>query len=325
VASTDARGPLVAISQNFPAGAAWTTTGDSTAVRNVDSVYFQTTHPGSGTNGGSSRTLRSSFFGFDGSAYSALANAEIVGIEVRLTFGAMSASIVDSVVQLAKGTSPDMNGTAAERVGVNRATASTIASSEVRTYGGPTDLWGATWTAAEIRSSGFAVDFVTRNTSTSTTRIARIDQVAVTIYYRVVAIAGLAFTAADDIPVFAATAVVTGAALLSANDDRLAASSQPQTAAAFADADVQVGDDALAASALTVARASMSATQRDDTLLSAARVSVSLAFGFTTDDDMLQSMAGTLAPVAPIIPTTFYELGPASVTFTEIGPAAAEL
>ncbi len=59
----------------------------------------------------------------------------------------------DFRVQLAKGTA------FANLVGTNKAVPATIwpTTSTVATYGGAADLWGTTWTAAEIKASSFAV------------------------------------------------------------------------------------------------------------------------------------------------------------------------
>jgi len=53
---------------------------------------------------------------------------------------------------------------------------------EVVSYGGPNDLWGTTWTPADINSSGFGVAIVVRKTDAGAGN-AEIDAVWVTVYY----------------------------------------------------------------------------------------------------------------------------------------------
>ena len=53
----------------------------------------------------------------------------------------------------------------------------------INTYGSSTDMWGTTWTAADINSAGFGVLFsVTRN-SGPTALYVYVDQILVTVYY----------------------------------------------------------------------------------------------------------------------------------------------
>jgi hypothetical protein len=53
----------------------------------------------------------------------------------------------------------------------------------VRTYGAPSNLWGATWTPAEVRHYGFGVQIRVRNVSGSGTADARVDHVVVRVHY----------------------------------------------------------------------------------------------------------------------------------------------
>lgn len=96
-----------------------------------------------------SQILVASNFGFtvpDGST--------ILGITVEIDRRSIIASSgKDFRVQLAKGT------TFASLVGTNKAVPATIwpTTSTVATYGGASDLWGTTWTPAEIRAASFAL------------------------------------------------------------------------------------------------------------------------------------------------------------------------
>jgi hypothetical protein len=85
--------------------------------------------------------------------------------------------VVDSVVRLVKA------GTV---VGDNKA-ATTAAdywpfSDEVKEYGGSSDLWGTTWTPAEVEAATFGV-VISADTGTNWT--ARVDHIEMTVYYTV--------------------------------------------------------------------------------------------------------------------------------------------
>ncbi len=85
--------------------------------------------------------------------------------------------INDNVVRLIK------NGT---RVGDNKATSSNWNNNWVAaTYGGPTDLWGETWTYADINDPDFGVALSVINDETWRTRTARVDYMQITVTYTV--------------------------------------------------------------------------------------------------------------------------------------------
>lgn len=70
----------------------------------------------------------------------------------------------------------------ANPVGTNKATSTNVTSSFViRSYGGPTDLHGATWTASEVKASTFGAMFQIRQGLGSTT--ANVDFMRVTVYF----------------------------------------------------------------------------------------------------------------------------------------------
>jgi hypothetical protein len=56
-------------------------------------------------------------------------------------------------------------------------------SDTVSSYGSTSDLWGKTWTAADINSSSFGVYYRIHNYSTSTSATASIDQITITVTY----------------------------------------------------------------------------------------------------------------------------------------------
>lgn len=54
-------------------------------------------------------------------------------------------------------------------------------SAEIRTFGGPTELWGTTWTPEEINANAFAVQFA--NQATGNDADIYIDYIRVTVTY----------------------------------------------------------------------------------------------------------------------------------------------
>lgn len=52
-----------------------------------------------------------------------------------------------------------------------------------RTYGADNDLWGTTWTEAQVEASNFGIRLKVRNLTTST-RTASVDYVSITVYYQ---------------------------------------------------------------------------------------------------------------------------------------------
>lgn len=56
-----------------------------------------------------------------------------------------------------------------------------ITGNSVETYGGATDLWGTTWTPAEINAANFGVNFVAR--AEGSFRTARVDYIRITVHY----------------------------------------------------------------------------------------------------------------------------------------------
>ena len=52
-----------------------------------------------------------------------------------------------------------------------------------QTYGGPSDLWGSTWTPAEINAGGFGVAFAATYTGATGSEAARVDAIRVTVHY----------------------------------------------------------------------------------------------------------------------------------------------
>jgi hypothetical protein len=119
-----------------------------------------------------SQLLVASNFGFAIPTRSTI-NGIIVEIDRRNSAGAAS----DNRVQLAKGTA------FANLVGSNLAAAATDwpTSTAVATYGGSGNLWGTTWTVAEINASTFAVMLSVQADAANTD--IQVDFIRVTVHY----------------------------------------------------------------------------------------------------------------------------------------------
>jgi hypothetical protein len=104
----------------------------------------------------------------------------VVGIEVTVTrkrSTAASTSFKDNLVRLTK------DGSTA--VGSNKADTATAypTSFGTVTYGGPTDLWGTTWTQSEVQASTFGLMFASDYTSSGNFATASVDQITLKVYY----------------------------------------------------------------------------------------------------------------------------------------------
>lgn len=51
------------------------------------------------------------------------------------------------------------------------------------TFGGPTDLWGTTWTAADVQTAGFGISIADKYTATAGNARAYVDYVKATVFY----------------------------------------------------------------------------------------------------------------------------------------------
>ncbi len=103
----------------------------------------------------------------------------IDGITVEIGRNNVAGAASDNRVQLAKGT------TFASLVGTNKAntTLDWPATTTLASYGGVADLWGATWTDAELEASSFAV-FLSVQADAANTDIG-VDYVVVYVDYTV--------------------------------------------------------------------------------------------------------------------------------------------
>jgi hypothetical protein len=101
-------------------------------------------------------------------------NATITGISVEMNRWASGSGVRDNQVQLLGGSAA---GTDQAITGTDWSTNNTT----VVPYGGSTDLWGLTWTPAQINNSSFGV--VLDVTDTGPSRTATVDYVRITVSY----------------------------------------------------------------------------------------------------------------------------------------------
>jgi hypothetical protein len=120
---------------------------------------------------GVSGTLTITGFGF--SVPAGTVDGIAVAIERRSTTNNV---IDDNSIRLTKASSA---------VGDNKATATKwpLNTDAVENYGGAADLWGTTWSVAEVNDAGFGIAIVADNTDAGATRSAQVDHVTITITY----------------------------------------------------------------------------------------------------------------------------------------------
>lgn len=106
-------------------------------------------------------------------------DAVIEGITVGVERWASNTNLQDAAIRIVKG---GVIGAA------DRSNAGTYPTADPNSYddhGGTTDLWGETWTAADINSANFGVAFASRKSSTTgTTRTIRVDHMTISVAYR---------------------------------------------------------------------------------------------------------------------------------------------
>lgn len=105
------------------------------------------------------------------------AGAIIEGILIEYEGGRSDLSTVDNSIKIIKG--GVIGGTEHSTGG------SWQAADAYRAQGSSTDLWGLTWTVADINAADFGIGISARLTSTGTNP--RVDHVRITVYYTVVA------------------------------------------------------------------------------------------------------------------------------------------
>lgn len=136
----------------------WTNPGNALA---SDNAYAQAA-PG----GGSTNYLEANNFGL-----SVPASAIIDGIEVAIEKRSLAGTIFDSRVRIVKG---GVIGADEHADGATWPTTDTVV-----TYGGLGDLWGETWTAADVNAGSFGVVI----SATDSLDTAAIDHITMTVHF----------------------------------------------------------------------------------------------------------------------------------------------
>ncbi len=136
----------------------WITPGNAAVSDNL----MATTGPG----GMPSQYLKATSFGF-----SIPSTSQVTGIEATVERRSILGTVFDAAVRIVKG---GVVGSDDRSDGGFWATAD-----EVITYGSDSDLWGETWTPADINSAGFGVAV----SATDTFDTAGVDHITMTVYY----------------------------------------------------------------------------------------------------------------------------------------------
>lgn len=106
------------------------------------------------------------------------AGATIAGITVQVERASTAGlATADNAVYLVKGTTIQVAGENKAAAGAWPVTETTA------TYGGPTDLWGNTWTVADVNAGGFGVAFSATYTGVNGNESARVDSIRVTVHF----------------------------------------------------------------------------------------------------------------------------------------------
>ena len=144
-----------------------------------DIAWSDPANAGASDNSRATATVSSSGFTQElrGTSLGLSIPADPDGIEVtieRNTAGGGATVFTDNLVQLIKGGTPG---------GDNKASATAWNTTEdTITYGGPTDLWGQTWTAADINASTFGV-LLRAQRAGSSGQTAQVDHIQIKVYY----------------------------------------------------------------------------------------------------------------------------------------------
>ena len=148
-----------------------TTPGNATTSNNA---YAVDNNSGTGTSSSYTSTQKDRHL-FYNYAFGITSGATILGVQVRL----------EAKVDNTSG-SPKMYVELSPNGGTTwttyRNTANLSKTDTVYTLGGTSDLWGRTWTAAELSDANFRVRIT--NVATNTSRDFSLDQIAVQVTYR---------------------------------------------------------------------------------------------------------------------------------------------
>lgn len=127
---------------------------------------YATTSPG----GNPTQYLKATNFGF-----TLPATAVIIGISADVERLSAAGTVFDASVRIVKG------GVATGTEHANPPSSFWPDADAIATYGGAADLWGTTWTAADINGSGFGVAV----SGTDSFDVAAIDHITITVTYSV--------------------------------------------------------------------------------------------------------------------------------------------
>lgn len=143
--------------------------GTPTSIYADDAAYATATNVPA--NGGASNYLRATGFNF------AIPNdVTINGITVTINrYASATTGVYDNIVSLVKGGAIQATNKASATVWSGNA-------NTVVTYGGPADLWGSTWTAADINAANFGAVLSVRNTD-NRNRTANVDYIRISVTY----------------------------------------------------------------------------------------------------------------------------------------------
>jgi hypothetical protein len=101
--------------------------------------------------------------------------ATIAGIQFDVRRNADGSEGIDSTVRVLQNGAPV--GTDHAQMGAWPTTLTYV------TYGGATDTWGAAWTAADVRATGFGISIAPQYTATKGNDRLHIDSVRATVFY----------------------------------------------------------------------------------------------------------------------------------------------
>ncbi len=173
---SDIKQPASVINNNSTGSVSWS---------NATNVYSSNNaHATAGYTLGVLATVHSNYMMLEDLDMSIPAAVTICGIEVRFErkasgLGLLGASVRDHTIRLLK------NGNI---VGTNKANTSTnwTGSDQTITYGSSSDLWGTTWTSADINAANFGLAFSAelRSGLAGLFLSADVDNAIVTVYYQ---------------------------------------------------------------------------------------------------------------------------------------------
>lgn len=264
-------------------GRAVNRTGGTTAWTNPGNIV---------SDNGSNATVSMTWFGTTAQSHWLVADtfdlsavpsgATIDGIEVRaqLSVNTASGTTYDAVV-IGKDDST---------LGTAKAPGTALTTTPTNyDQGGASDLWGLSWTAAEVKASTFQARIAVETTAAFSARTFSCDAIWVRVHYTQPAIVGTAsITEAGDTVTSAAKLALAATASITESGDTLAASA---ALAIAADADITEDDDTLDATGNFFTTGTADITEEDDTLSATAALAIVAQADITEDDDTATATA----------------------------------